>query len=505
MVSPARSSGFSARWESRSKRLISLPGAAGPRNYLTSVLARVPDTSRYTAATTPNSPAVKLTLELCDSNRSELSPRPRCTSVGTGRGRENVVVPNPEAQEHSTATADSGGDRHPESSRETNGPRDDTGKLDRELLRSQDQLRLAFELLDQLSNADDPDAIQATLLERYTTLLRADAVFLDRAGCCMRVPTGEPGEARPQWTPDQLRGALARSVELARRRHQTLTPALTADEAAQLNGAHVLLGTLPRGDGETAVVVALRDRGAPPFDQGDTLASASILSLGAQVLHQVLAMRHLQRTALETVCTLVNAIDAKDNYTSAHSERVGGFARLTGEALGLSKEQIRTLEWAGLLHDVGKIGIAEHILNKPGSLTDAEFEEMKRHSQLGYEVLRPVAQFQPMLDAVLCHHENHDGTGYPAGLAGDEIPVDARIIHVVDIFDALTTERPYRRAYDIDLALKVLEAGAGRTTDPAITRTFIEALRRYMTENPADFRSRFGHLREAGLAAAGVN
>jgi HD-GYP domain-containing protein (c-di-GMP phosphodiesterase class II) len=205
------------------------------------------------------------------------------------------------------------------------------------------------------------------------------------------------------------------------------------------------------------------------------------------------------------LCTLVNAIDAKDHYTSAHSERVGGLARLTGEALGLSKEQIQALECSGLLHDVGKIGVAEQILNKPGALTPAEFEEMKKHAQVGYDMLRPVAQFQPILSVVLHHHENHDGSGYPAGLAGEAIPLGARIIHVVDIFDALTTHRPYRKAYDSELALRVIEAGAGRATDPKVTELFIEALRRHMTEHPADFRARFGHLEKGARAARCVN
>ena len=383
--------------------------------------------------------------------------------------------------------------------------REENEQLGLALRRCQDQLHLVFTLADQLANPQDPDALQSVLLRRYGAMLQADAVYLDRAGCCMRIPTGASSAKRLELAPDRLRGVLAQSVERVRHDRRSLVPNLTAEEDARLNGARVLLGTLPRGDCETGVVVALRDSSAAPFEDGDVQASESILTYGAQVLSQVLTVRHLQRTALETVCTLVNAIDAKDNYTSAHSERVGGLARLTGEALALSKEKVQALEWSGLLHDVGKIGVPEQILSKPGALTPAEFDEMKKHSQMGYDVLKPVAQFQPMLDAVLYHHENCDGSGYPAGLTGEEIPLDARIVHVVDIFDALTTNRPYRRAYDIDLALQVLAAGAGRATDPAVTQSFIDTLRRYMAEHPADFRARFGHMSEAEATVTGVN
>jgi putative nucleotidyltransferase with HDIG domain len=377
------------------------------------------------------------------------------------------------------------------------------GQLGHELRRCQDQLQLVFDLSSQLASGPDFDALQSVLLRRYGAMLQSEAVYLDRAGCCMSVPPEEPETRRVEPAPDRLREVLARVVERVRREGRPQV--VSAGETARLNGAHVLLAALPSTEGETGVVVALREPGAPPFAENDVRASEAMLGFGAQILNQALTVRHLQRTALETVCTLVNAIDAKDNYTSAHSERVGGLARLTAEALGLGKEKVQALECSGLLHDIGKIGVPEQILNKPGALTTAEFEEMKKHAQVGYDMLRPVAQFQPILDVVLHHHENHDGSGYPTGLAGDAIPLGARIIHVVDIFDALTTHRPYRKAYDIELALRVLETGAGRVTDPSVTSSFVKALRRYITEHPADFRARFGHLEEETVTARCVN
>ena len=123
---------------------------------------------------------------------------------------------------------------------------------------------------------------------------------------------------------------------------------------------------------------------------------------------------------------------------------------------------------------------------------------MKKHSRIGHDVLKPVAQFEGVLEAVLYHHENHDGTGYPEGRFGKAIPLEARIIHVVDIFDALTTDRPYRGGYDFEQAISVLNDIAGRVTDPELTLTFIDALRRYRAEQPDEFRTRLAHLIGAG-------
>ncbi|MBP7745613.1 MAG: HD-GYP domain-containing protein [Phycisphaerae bacterium] len=373
--------------------------------------------------------------------------------------------------------------------------------LGRELLRCHEQLNLVFDINEQISHLTDPDAILSALLRRFGSMLEVGAVFLDRAGCCMRIELDQYAGPRLDVPPEHVRGVLASHIEIVRETRQARVPPLTPEETARLAGAHVLLGTLQRADRDVGVVVALRAPAVRPFDGGDLLASASVLAYGTQVLRNLHTVRHLQRTALETVCTLVNAIDAKDNYTSTHSERVGGFARLVGEALGLAKPQLQSLEWAGLLHDVGKIGVPEQILNKPGALTQAEFELMKKHAVTGYEVLKPVAQLAPVLEAVLYHHENHDGSGYPQGLAGEEIPLAARIIHVVDIFDALTTNRPYRRSYGIEQAIQVLLAGAGRATDPELTEQFIETLRRYRSEQPGEFRARFSHLTETDNAA----
>lgn len=371
--------------------------------------------------------------------------------------------------------------------------------LGRELARCQDQLSLVFEITGHVTSLDDGDAIEAALLRRYQALLQAQGVYLDRGGCCRRVATDPRACAACLPGADQLRMVLAGHVELVRRTRRACVPPLSADQVMAMRGVQVLLSAIYRGDVDVGVVIALRAPDQPPFDGGDLLAAEAVLAYGTQVLGSVMTIQHLQRTALQTVCTLVNAIDAKDNYTSAHSQRVGSLARMTGESLGLDREQLQNLEWAGLLHDVGKIGIPEQILNKPGVLTASEFELMKRHSEVGFEVLKPVTQFEPVLDTVLHHHENHDGSGYPQGLYGDRIPLHARIVHVVDIFDALTSHRPYRQGYGLERAFDLLRNGAGRTTDPQVTEVFIETLLRYREKEPAAFRLRFDHLSSSSV------
>lgn len=186
----------------------------------------------------------------------------------------------------------------------------------------------------------------------------------------------------------------------------------------------------------------------------------------------------LERTALETVTAFTRVIDARDNYTGGHSARVSRFARFLGAELGLDPEQVQMLEWAGLLHDVGKLGVPERILNKPGRLTREEFEQVKHHPRLGFEMVRPVTGLAPLLDAVLHHHENYDGSGYPDGLAGEGIPLSARIMRIADLYDALTTDRPYRKAMAFEQALAEMRGESGQATDPTLTALFVDAIQR---------------------------
>jgi putative nucleotidyltransferase with HDIG domain len=158
--------------------------------------------------------------------------------------------------------------------------------------------------------------------------------------------------------------------------------------------------------------------------------------------------------------------------------RVQAYAVGLARALGIDDEAtIKALEAAALLHDTGKLGVPEHILNKPGGLTPAEFEQMKKHVDIGADILSLVDFPYPVVPIVRCHHENWDGSGYPRGVAGEDIPIGARILSVVDCFDALTSDRPYRRALTDKAAIDILMDRRGRMYDPRVVDTFVEIYR----------------------------
>jgi len=189
--------------------------------------------------------------------------------------------------------------------------------------------------------------------------------------------------------------------------------------------------------------------------------------------------RHVQQTAdlhLATIEALARAIDAKDQTTQSHIRRVQFYASGLAKSAGLSPDEIQGVKTAALLHDIGKLAVPEHILSKPGPLTQEEFQKIRIHPQVGAEIISGVPFPYPVAPLILSHHERWDGRGYPQGLKGEEIPLGARILTIVDYYDAVTTERPYHRALSTESAVSMLRHEAGRALDPALTATFIEML-----------------------------
>jgi len=184
-------------------------------------------------------------------------------------------------------------------------------------------------------------------------------------------------------------------------------------------------------------------------------------------------LSELNRLYLSTIETLAMAIDAKDQITHGHIRRVQSYAVGLAKHVGVNDQNlIKAIEAAALLHDMGKLAVPEYILNKPGKLTGAEFEKMKAHASVGADILSAVNFPYPVVPIVRHHHENWDGTGYPAGLKGTDIPIGARILSVVDCFDALTSDRPYRPRLTDEEALSILSERRGRMYDPLIVDAF---------------------------------
>lgn len=202
-----------------------------------------------------------------------------------------------------------------------------------------------------------------------------------------------------------------------------------------------------------------------------TLASQSAIAIENTFLFQ-----SVREGLLNTTRSLAEAIDAKDSYTRGHCERVAQFAIATARKMGIPESRMESIYIASLLHDVGKIGVSESILHKPKGLTKEEFESIKKHPLLSVKILSPINFPWDILPAVRQHHERIDGEGYPDGLTGDEISLEARIIEVTDAYEAMISDRPYRKALSEEEAITELKRCAGRQFDPKVVNVFLKVL-----------------------------
>ncbi|MDY6794367.1 MAG: GAF domain-containing protein [Actinomycetota bacterium] len=209
------------------------------------------------------------------------------------------------------------------------------------------------------------------------------------------------------------------------------------------------------------------------FSQHEKNLFTSLASQAAIAIENARLFESLEEIYIEVITALASAIDARDSYTHGHSHRVTEYAVLIAEQLNLAPAEVDIIRNASILHDVGKIGIKEDILKKPGRLTEDERREMEYHPFIGTKILQSVKLLEPVLPLVYHHHERYDGNGYPDGLKGDEIPLGARIISVADAFESMTSDRPYRKALPVEEALAELRHGSSRQFDPHIVEVFL--------------------------------
>jgi len=270
--------------------------------------------------------------------------------------------------------------------------------------------------------------------------------------------------------------AQHRALEVTRHRI-TAGKHFYLDEASEWAGfefLYVLRGalTLTSGDEKTA----LRDgdyiyhRGLPERAFFRVEEDLELLMVSSPPSY------HLVKEEIQDIMALARSVEEKDRATEGHCHRIERLAMRTGERLGLSGQRLIDLSYGAYLHDVGKVKVPDHVLGKAGPLTDDEWVEMRRHPEYGAAMLCDKAFLRAASQIVVAHHENYDGSGYPRGCRGEDIPIEARIISVVDAYDAITSERPYQTAAAKSKAMQELRLNAGTQFDPRVVRAFLSAI-----------------------------
>jgi diguanylate cyclase (GGDEF)-like protein len=340
--------------------------------------------------------------------------------------------------------------------------------------------QVLLNLARELSHAATPDAIGEALTRAVVERVPCDrcSLWLYENGTSVRCGAAGPAADEDGAARYERDHTLESELRLARGETVVATAgdsgvprdaeyppgALCADVPVQLHGA--LVGTL-----------SLLRLGGAPF------ASAEIALLEGMALQAALALdgqriaSELETSFLATIDALVRALEAQDMYTSGHALSIADLARRVGRVLGLDAAALRDVEHAAVLHDIGKIGIPSELLRKRGPLSSGEREHMRAHPEIGARILEPVERLRQLAPLVRFSHECWDGSGYPDGLAGEQIPLGARIISVCDAFDAMVTDRPYRGGRSTAEALEELRGHAGTQFDPAVVEAFEEAVR----------------------------
>ena len=348
-----------------------------------------------------------------------------------------------------------------------------------------------------LAQTPDPHAELRRLADMIRAMLEADmvSVFLVYEGHTTRAAfSGGQGSPVPSAAADEL---AAWAVE--HRQGLEVADAETDERLSALARAtnqlrSLLVVPLARQEGVVgALVVGFSDQ--HDFGPEEIPLLTTIGGQIAVALQNAEAYEKLDRMYLETVTALAAAMEAKDQYTASHADSLATTAVAVGSRMGLTDAELRMLQYAAVLHDIGKIGIPGNILNKPEALTREEFDTMAQHTIIGERIISRIDYLVPIARIIRSAHERWDGAGYPDGLQGEEIPLASRILLVCDAFDAMTTDRPYRRALPIETALGELGRNAGTQFDPRVVDVFLAA---YPFETPEPDRNS-GRLSFAGM------
>jgi putative nucleotidyltransferase with HDIG domain len=241
-------------------------------------------------------------------------------------------------------------------------------------------------------------------------------------------------------------------------------------------GSFLVLPVLVKG--RLDALISLAYLASPSLDQEDMDLARHFADQVGVALSNARLMEDLDDLSMGTLTSLARAVDTKSAWTGGHSERVTEMALMIGREMGLTSGDLQDLQRGGLLHDVGKIGIPNELLDKPGKLTDEEYDIIKRHPRMGLRILEPIKNFASVIQLVLQHHERFDGKGYPDGVSGEQISLGGRILAVSDVYDALISDRPYRAGMSMDRTLSIIREESGCQFDPVVVEAFLRVIER---------------------------
>jgi len=273
---------------------------------------------------------------------------------------------------------------------------------------------------------------------------------------------------------------LQHSLEMSQKAMESLVPMLFADPDVEFDWEKRTIKSsmcqplLVKGK-PLGMLNVIRIKNNHPFTQGQLAGLAIFASKAATALENSDLYESLKTTYFATVEALANAVEARDSYTRGHTERVYQLSYAIAGELGWTEQQLGDLKMGALLHDIGKIGVPDSILNKAGQLTPEEAEIMKKHPAIGAKMIEAIEFLKPALPYILYHHERHDGKGYPIGLAGDDIPLPGRLLAVVDTIDAITSDRPYRKGMSLESAIDEIKRFSGTQFNPIVVEACLSA------------------------------
>jgi response regulator RpfG family c-di-GMP phosphodiesterase len=363
-------------------------------------------------------------------------------------------------------------------------------RLSAENLRLREALSL-YKVTEAIAASLSLDEVVATLGDSALTEVRADFV-------CVHLADGEGGYSQ-RYSRISAELTEPEADDLGEFDDALVRERLASGAPLVEHGARAreLFARLPERQVVSLCVVPLRMRerligytaavSTTPsrrFDEGQRKLLSIVASRAAAAIENARLYQDLQATFQQTIQGLARTIDKMDRYTAGHSERVASYAVALARWLGLSEDTVEVVRHSALMHDIGKVGCVMN-LNKPGKLTHEEYEVFKHHPVYGRDILDPIKFLAPVMPGVYLHHERWDGRGYPLGLAGNDIPLIARIISVADTYDAMTSDRAYRRALPHDVTLGEIERCAGSQFDPEVANTFSGKIDGYREEQRA--------------------